>query len=228
MAIKGNHRSFGLPQNVELHSNVDHTPWDKDHIWHDLPDPTGKAPYRVNLSEILAPSEMKKIIGKKEMVFHAAGDTGNVRGKFQEEVAALMVSDAAKSDAKFFYHLGDVVYDYGEDSEYPGQFYDIYQDYNYPIFAIPGNHDGARYAHGPDSLKGFMSNFCANAPKMPSSLERTGRYYGRDTMTQPHCYWTLNSPLCTNRRVIRSRQLSEASANCCWQPQQPNELRRWI
>src|SRR5947207_14330452 len=115
MPIKGNHRSFGLPQNTKLHSNVDHSPWDNDHIWHDLPDPTGKAPYRLDLADVLASSEMKKIQAAKEMVFHAAGDTGNIRGKFQEEVAALMVGDAAKFNVKFFYHLGDVVYDYGED-----------------------------------------------------------------------------------------------------------------
>jgi 3',5'-cyclic AMP phosphodiesterase CpdA len=168
-----------------------------DHFWHDLPDPTGKAPFRVDLSEILAADEIKKITAAGHLTFHAAGDTGNIRSNLQTEVAALMDSDAAASDPKFFYHLGDVVYDYGEDREYPGQFYDIYKDYALPIFAIPGNHDGARYSGGPDSLLGFMVNFCAPAPAMPPSLEKTGRHYGRDTMTQPNCYWTLNTPLFT-------------------------------
>src|SRR6202011_2912250 len=132
----------------------DHTPWDMDHVFHDLPDATGQAPYRVDLAEILHDDEIKKIKTAKELVFHTSGDTGNVRGRFQEEVAALMVDDAAKTNSKFFYHLGDVVYDYGEDREYPGQFYDVYKDYHYPILAIPGNHDGSRFTGGPDSLEG--------------------------------------------------------------------------
>src|SRR5258706_8854911 len=197
MPIKGRDRSFGLPADRSLRSNVDHAPWDNDHFFHDLPDATGQAPFRVDLAEILAADEIAKIKKSRELVFHTAGDTGNVRGRFQEEVAAMMVEDAEKSNVKFFYHLGDVIYDYGEDREYPGQFYDIYKEYNYPIFAIPGNHDGARYPGSPDSLNGFMVNFCNEKPQMPPSIERTGRHYGRDTMTQPHCYWTLNTPLCT-------------------------------
>jgi predicted phosphodiesterase len=168
-----------------------------DHIFHDLPDPTGPSPFHLDLADVLAPVELKAIRKAGEFVFHAAGDTGEVKGKYQEQVASLMAADADKSNAKFFYHLGDVVYDYGEDREYPGQFYDVYQDNLYPIFAIPGNHDGARYSGSPNSLQGFMVNFCAPKPEMPPSLEQTGRYYGRDAMTQPHCYWTLNTPLCT-------------------------------
>jgi hypothetical protein len=197
MPPKGRNRSFGLAGNKALQSNVDHSPWDNDHIWHDLPDPTGTAPFRMDLAEILSDGDIKKIKSSGALTFHTAGDTGNVRTKLQTEVASLMVADAAKSDVKFFYHLGDVVYDYGEDREYPDQFYDIYQDYPYPILAIPGNHDGARFDGGPDSMAGFMANFCAGEPQMPPSLERTGGYYGRDTMTQPHCYWTLNTSLCT-------------------------------
>lgn len=42
----------------------------------------------------------------------------------------------------FLYHLGDVVYFYGEASNYYPQFYEPYAFYPVPIFAIPGNHDG--------------------------------------------------------------------------------------
>ncbi len=197
MPVKGLNRTFGIPSGSGVQSSVDHSKWDNDHVFHDLPDPTGKAPYRVDLADILDASEISKIKKAGELIFQTAGDTGNVRGKFQEEVAALMVADADNSNVKFFYHLGDVVYDYGEDREYPDQFYDIYKEYNYPILAIPGNHDGARYTGGPDSLQGFMANFCAAEPKMPPSLQKTGRHYGRSTMTEPHCYWTFNTPLCT-------------------------------
>jgi 3',5'-cyclic AMP phosphodiesterase CpdA len=130
-------------------------------------------------------------------VFQTGGDTGNYRDRLQGEVAALMVEDAERSNAKFFYHLGDVVYLYGEDREYPEQFYEVYKDFLYPIVAIPGNHDGARYRGSPDSLSGFMANFCDVQPRMPPSIERVGRHPGRDTMTQPNCYWTLITPFCT-------------------------------
>ena len=43
----------------------------------------------------------------------------------------------------FFYHLGDVVYKFGEASEYNTQFYEPYGFYPGPIFAIPGNKDGS-------------------------------------------------------------------------------------
>jgi len=197
MPIQGRNRSFGLPQEEPIRSSVDHSGWDNDHFFHDLPDAPGKAPYRLDLAEVLATTEINKIVDTGEITFHATGDTGNIRGRFQEEVAYILGTDADQSNVKFFYHLGDVVYDYGEDREYPGQFYDIYREYNYPIFAIPGNHDGARYNSSPDSLDGFMKNFCSQKPQMPPAIERTGRYYGRDTMTQPHCYWTLRTPHCT-------------------------------
>ncbi len=42
----------------------------------------------------------------------------------------------------FLFHLGDVVYDFGEAQYYYDQFYEPYRNYPAPIFAIPGNHDG--------------------------------------------------------------------------------------
>lgn len=86
---------------------------------------------------MLADEEIDQIKKSESLVFQTAGDTGAVRGQYQEEVSRLMVEDADRSNVKFFYHLGDVVYDYGENREYPGQFYDVYANYRYPIFAIP-------------------------------------------------------------------------------------------
>jgi acid phosphatase type 7 len=40
------------------------------------------------------------------------------------------------------------------------------------------------------SLKAFMDNFCASRPHLTKESVDTGR----DTMTQPHCYWTLTTP----------------------------------
>ena len=142
----------------------------------------------MNLSELLHETEMTAIAQDKKLVFHAAGDTGNFRNAFQLDVATLLRSDAQTSGAKFFYHLGDVVYDYGEDREYPDQFYEVYQGYNVPIVAIPGNHDGSEFDGGPSSLVGFMTNFCDSRAKVPPALRAIGVDFSRDTMTQPNCY----------------------------------------
>jgi acid phosphatase type 7 len=113
------------------------------------------------------------------------------------DVTNSLENDAAASNIKFFYHLGDVVYDYGEEKEYPDQFYEVYKHYKVPIVAIPGNHDGSEYSGGPDSLVGFMNNFCDTKPQLPPSLRAIGMDFGRTTMTQPNCYWTFTTPWAT-------------------------------
>ena len=98
----------------------------------------------------------------------------------------------------FFYHLGDVVYYDGEIKNYYWEFYEPYMHYPAPIFAIPGNHDGdidpTDPNHEPsDSLKGFVRNFCAQAPiKLPESDDAP-----RLAMTQPNVFWTLLTPMAT-------------------------------
>ena len=48
----------------------------------------------------------------------------------------------AEDPVRFFYHLGDIVYLYGEEGNYFSQFFTPYAEYRAPIFAIPGQHDG--------------------------------------------------------------------------------------
>lgn len=131
------------------------------------------------------------------LVFHSVGDTGGVHGTETETaVASAMQDQIATADepakSKFMYHLGDVVYYNGLSTHYIEQFYEPYQYYDAPIFAIPGNHDGdtaVRPGDEPDaesSLYGFMQNFCS---PMPSRF-----FKHRTTMTQPYCYWKLEAP----------------------------------
>ncbi len=131
------------------------------------------------------------------LVFHALGDTGGIHGnETQNAVATAMQDQIAKAAPgerpRFFFHLGDVVYLNGESSQYVAQFYEPYQYYDAPIFAIPGNHDGemaVEMRHGREretSLFGFMQNFCARESKR--------HFKHRPTTTQPHCYWTLDAP----------------------------------
>jgi hypothetical protein len=90
--------------------------------------------------------------------------------------------------------LGDVVYYDGESANYWPEFYEPYLNYDAPIVAIPGNHDGdVNPTTKETSLQAFARNFCAqSAIVSPDNLEAPRR-----TMTQPNVFWTLNTPLVT-------------------------------
>ena len=131
-----------------------------------------------------------------QIVFHCVGDTGsNIGPVTQSLVADKMVSDFNEANPadvpSFFYHLGDVVYFFGEGEYYYDQFYDPYRNYPAPILGIPGNHDGIVYPGDPaPTLAAYQRNFCAaSAAPSPDAggLVRT-------TMIQPGVYYTLDAP----------------------------------
>lgn len=155
-----------------------------------------EAAYGHHGTDVLA--QIKKA-GK--IIFHAIGDSGaSVKGKkYQHElsVADQVTLDCATSNPDnhpaFAFHLGDVVYDFGEKQYYYDQFYEPFRDYPLPIYAIPGNHDsfitpGTTPADEP--LKIFERNFCA------SSLHITpeARSLHRTAMQQPGVYFALDAP----------------------------------
>src|SRR6267142_4117905 len=146
------------------------------------------------------PEITKRIKNAGKIIFHAAGDTGaSNAGKYGNEisVADQVTSDCRTSNtanrAAFFYHLGDIVYNFGESKYYYDQFYDPFRNYPGPIFAIPGNHDSFVIPETPAEdapLKIFARNFCASEPSITpeaGSLHRT-------SMTQPGVYFTLDAP----------------------------------
>lgn len=135
------------------------------------------------------------------ITFHMIGDSGATQTK--NFLPMIHVSDAVTNDfhttssaaarPAFLYHLGDVVYNFGESQYYYEQFYDPYRDYPAPIFAIPGNHDSfvlPGTAKGSEPLTIFERNFCGNTTVVTQeagSLHRT-------CMTQPGVYFTLDAP----------------------------------
>ncbi len=163
-----------------------------------LPPATGVLPYRLSLDSVLLAEEIGRIRDSELLVTHAVGDSGGVRdGVYQREVAHFMARDFSRPRLQdrpaFFFHLGDVVYFRGEADQYYPQFYDAYEHYPAPIFAIPGNHDGESSRQA-ESLAAFVSNFCGVAPAYPpDALD----IVTRDTMTQPNVYFTLECPLVT-------------------------------
>jgi len=133
-----------------------------------------------------------------QIVFHSVGDTGNTKGpRDQELVADKMVSDFAEPDPRavpsFFYHLGDVIYSFGESQYYYDQFYDPYRNYPAPIFAIAGNHDGMVAPNSNAvSLQAFLDNFCTSG-QPPHRTPEAGEL-ARTAQIQPGVYFTLEVP----------------------------------
>jgi hypothetical protein len=83
----------------------------------------GVAEPRLSLQQVLGAQGsgvVKAIQAAKQLVFQAVGDTGNTRGpEDQSAVADKMVADYDDPDPRsvpsFLYHLGDVVYSFGEE-----------------------------------------------------------------------------------------------------------------
>jgi hypothetical protein len=155
------------------------------------PVPTARSTTPMDLANVIGAGPAQGIQKAGKIVFHTVGDTGGVHNpQFQFAVADAMAADVA-GGAAFCYHLGDVVYYFGQDQYYFEQFYDPYRNYNAPIFAIPGNHDGALFEGDTEkSLAGFLANFCTATPV------KSGDSQGavRTTIDQPGVYFTLNAP----------------------------------
>ncbi len=163
----------------------------------------------LNLGDFL-PAEMTTAIQNAgKITFHAVGDTGAAKvnrtqtastalGHETAVVDAMVKETQAQDGPAFFYHLGDVIYNFGEAQYYYDQFYEPFRDYDRPIFAIPGNHDGMVFGSGSSApqvptLEAFLTNFCAAAPG-PSP---DGGGMVRSVMTQPGVYFRLDAPFLT-------------------------------
>ena len=163
-----------------------------------IPKPRA-TPQRMDLADVAGPAEVRRIAAAGAIAFHAVGDTGASKESHlpnELAVADMMAADVSrggKSAPAFFFHLGDVVYAFGEGKYYFDQFYDPYRGYDRPIFAIPGNHDGMVFGTppaAPATLEAFLRNFCA--PAVGPSPDGAGLV--RSVMTQPGVYFTLDAP----------------------------------
>jgi len=165
-----------------------------------VPQPAGNAVEPIlTLAQVYGAAGAAKtaaIQAAGQIVFHSAGDTGSAKGpETQSLVADKMVSDFSEAKSAdipaFFFHLGDVVYYFGEGEYYYDQFYEPYRLYPGPIIAIPGNHDGVVYANDPaPTLDAFLRNFCAPEPVV--TPEAGG--LPRTAMIAPGVYFTLDAP----------------------------------
>jgi len=162
-----------------------------------IPPPRQGSNMVVKLSDVIGQDAVDSITKSGQLVFHSVGDTGadkEYRVKDEDDVAAMMAHDlmnAAENERPaFFFHLGDVVYEFGQASSYYAHFYEPYCTYNAPIFAIPGNHDGMIWDPSMTTLQAFLDNFCA---AVPAPSPNAGGLI-RSTMNQPGVYFTLEAP----------------------------------
>ena len=164
---------------------------DDAHKFQSLPQPSGSYPYRLNVPNVG---------NKKKMVFHMIGDTGGLGTPgIQHQVVTQMAAqyaEAIEDQPSFLYHLGDIVYHYGEAEHYEAPFLSPFENYPGPIYAIAGNHDSDINPDSEDhydSLEAFYTAFCNTCPKTI--------YFGKDTQrksqVQPNVYWTMEAPLAT-------------------------------
>jgi hypothetical protein len=159
-----------------------------------LPIPLGLPPYHYDLADHF-PSIAEHITVAGELVFDVLGDSGGVKdAEYQSNVAEAMVKALPKSKSQFCYHVGDVVYFTGAHDDYYSQFYEAYEQYTPPIFAIPGNHDGE--VDDPTvqtSLDGWIAYFMQHNP----DVDPISKDAPRVGLNLPNPYWTLITPLAT-------------------------------
>jgi hypothetical protein len=170
------------------------------------PIPRRRNEQPLDLANFLPADVMSAIQDAGKISFHAVGDTGAAKVTRTQTAATAIGHETAVADAMvadvqgvngpaFFFHLGDVIYNFGEAQYYYDQFYEPFRAYDRPIFAIPGNHDGMVFGQGSSApqvptLDAFLTNFCA-ADAGPSP-DAGGLM--RSVMTQPGVYFRLDAP----------------------------------
>ena len=91
-----------------------------------IPAPRVQPPV-FDLSAVLPAGTLAQIQSAGKLVFHAVGDTGGVvKAEPQLAVADAMAADLGNKTyatglPAFFFHLGDVVYYFGQEEYYPEQ-----------------------------------------------------------------------------------------------------------
>jgi uncharacterized protein YukJ len=162
----------------------------------EVPDPRAGRNVYMDLTEVVGQTVpgYADAGGVETLSFDLIGDSGAVTAaKLQGSmsVGELMTAMAKTSPPAFLFHVGDVVYYYGEKQFYYGQFAEVFKGYPAPIFAIPGNHDALTFDAAHTPLDSFMSAFCAATPGVWDGFGGVRR----TAMTQPGVYFTLDAPL---------------------------------
>jgi hypothetical protein len=127
------------------------------------------------------------------LMFCVVGDNGGIKSPFPQE--AVFTAIAHDQDQPcFVWHEGDWVYFGADPDQWGPQLYEPAAKVHAPIIGGAGNHDDAYGGDPPfdpsrTPLDQWMLNLCAPHPGLPPADPHNE--YGRDTVGQPFCDWTL-------------------------------------
>jgi len=90
-----------------------------------IPAPRTGVPLQLKLDDFVGPQMIAAIQSAGKIVFHAVGDTGAAKVDHQQTVARALANQAHVADTMvgdlagpnppaFFFHLGDIIYHFGE------------------------------------------------------------------------------------------------------------------
>ncbi len=123
-------------------------------------DPTGRTRSRWVAQRAAAGAPADKVIRRDDpdrFSFLVIGDTGEGDDSQYAVVPGLL---KVGQDTRFAVIASDVIYPVGSADDYGTKFFQPYQDYRAPLYAIPGNHDWY------EDLGAFMRVFCDDAPPL--------------------------------------------------------------
>ncbi|MFF4960092.1 metallophosphoesterase family protein [Streptomyces sp. NPDC001222] len=129
-------------------------------------DPTGRTRTRWAQQQEAAGAPADKVIRRDDpdrFSFMVIGDTGEGDAPQYAVVPGFL---RVSQDTRFTVLASDVIYPVGATADYGTKFFRPYQDYQAPIYAIPGNHDWY------EDLHGFMRVFCDARPPAPEPAPR--------------------------------------------------------
>jgi hypothetical protein len=163
-----------------------------------FPSPRGGLEPVLTLEQVIGGNKkaIEQIQANGQIVFHSTGDCGSTRGpKTQNAVTDKMLGDFDETHPselpQFNLLLGDIVYSFGESQYYYDQFYEPYRDYQAPILAVAGNHDGMISPLGHEkSLQAYLRNFCSQG----FQVTLDAGHLSRTAQIQPGVFFTLEAP----------------------------------
>ncbi|MFH0519955.1 metallophosphoesterase family protein [Streptomyces sp. M41] len=172
-----------------------------------LGDPTGGTRSRWVAQRAAAGAPADKVIRRDDpdrFSFLVVGDTGEGDDSQYAVVPGLLKTG---QDTRFAVIASDVIYPVGSADDYATKFFRPYQDYQAPIYAIPGNHDWY------EDLGAFMRVFCDDTP--PPAPEPAPRRFSRAWLRS--LLW--HRPRETDgESLAQARQLRSAAAQRAVQP----------
>jgi hypothetical protein len=173
-----------------------------DVLAHLLGDPAHRIRRRWVASQVARGADRRMRIDRtsltgEEFSFLVIGDPGEGD---MSQYAVVPGLNRIGAGSAFAILCSDVIYPTGVGDDYDRKFFQPYQAYSAPIYAVPGNHDWY------DGLGGFMRIFC-DAPLLPKDTAAKPRLFSRARLRE--ALWSptrlINEEALTTARTRRGQ-----------------------